>query len=106
MRQPRRDLAKRRRACGLTQEDLAHALEIDRSTVARWEAGETEPQPWLRRRLAIALRISTDQLATLLADPAPEASLGAVPIAAATSVRPDSVVVERLRAQVVDIGRR
>lgn len=62
----RERLARRRRALGLTQEDLAAALEVERTTVVRWERGETEPLPWLRPRLAMALRVSADQLAELL----------------------------------------
>ena len=57
----------RRKSVGLSQERLAEALGVDRSTVARWEAGETEPQPWIRPRLARTLAISADQLAALLA---------------------------------------
>ena len=44
-----------------------HTLSIDRSTVARWESGETEPQPWIRPRLARVLQVSLDQLDHLLA---------------------------------------
>jgi tetratricopeptide (TPR) repeat protein/DNA-binding XRE family transcriptional regulator len=63
----RRDrLAGRRKSLGLTQEDLAALLKVERSTVARWERGETEPVPWLRPRLAKALRVSTDRLGELL----------------------------------------
>jgi tetratricopeptide (TPR) repeat protein/DNA-binding XRE family transcriptional regulator len=63
----RRDrLAGRRKALGLTQEDLAGLLQVERSTVVRWERGETEPVPWLRPRLAKALRVSADRLAELL----------------------------------------
>jgi transcriptional regulator with XRE-family HTH domain/tetratricopeptide (TPR) repeat protein len=66
---PRRErLAQRRKALGLTQEDLAALLKVERSTVVRWERGETEPLPWLRPRLARALRVSADRLAELLDD--------------------------------------
>ena len=51
---------------GLSQEQLAERLRIDRSTVARWEAGETVPQPWIRTQLARALQLSLDQLEHLL----------------------------------------
>ena len=59
-------LAQRRRALGLTQEDLADLLNVDRTTVARWERGDSEPLPWIRRKLATALRVTAEQLADLL----------------------------------------
>jgi transcriptional regulator with XRE-family HTH domain len=66
MRHPRPLFAARRRSRGLTQEELAYNLGVDRSTVARWEAGDSEPQPWIRRKLARSLGVSTDDLAKLL----------------------------------------
>ena len=62
----RQRFAARRKAVGFSQEQLAERLGIDRSTVARWESGETEPQPWMRPRLARVLQISVDQLDDLL----------------------------------------
>lgn len=68
---PRRhSLAQRRRAVGFSQEQIAAHLAVDRSTVARWECGETIPQPHLRPKLAAALQVSTDELAALL-EPTP-----------------------------------
>ena len=64
-RRPR--LAERRKALGLTQEDLAGLLGVERSTVVRWERGDTEPQPWLRARLAGALKVSPERIEALLA---------------------------------------
>jgi transcriptional regulator with XRE-family HTH domain len=63
----RQRFAARRKAVGFSQEQLAEQLSIDRSTVARWESGETEPQPWIRPRLARVLQVSLDQLDLLLA---------------------------------------
>jgi tetratricopeptide (TPR) repeat protein/transcriptional regulator with XRE-family HTH domain len=60
-------LAQRRKALGLTQEDLAGLLGIDRSTVVRWERGESEPLPWIRPRLATVLQVTADRLEELLA---------------------------------------
>ncbi len=64
----RQRLAQRRKTVGFSQERLAERLGIDRSTVARWEAGETEPLPWLRPKLARVLQVSIEQLDDLLAE--------------------------------------
>lgn len=48
----RHALADRRQTVGHTQESLAALLGVERSTVVRWEAGETEPLPWCRPKLA------------------------------------------------------
>jgi len=62
----RERLAQRRKALGLTQEALASLLDVKRSTVARWERGETEPLPGVRPKLAAALQISAERLEKLL----------------------------------------
>ncbi|MGH3842948.1 MAG: hypothetical protein ACRDS0_16095 [Pseudonocardiaceae bacterium] len=41
---------------------------MERSTIARWEGGETAPQPWFRPRIAQALQLSLEQLDELLAE--------------------------------------
>jgi tetratricopeptide (TPR) repeat protein/transcriptional regulator with XRE-family HTH domain len=64
----RERLARRRKAVGLTQEQLAEQLGVERTTVVRWERGETQPLPWLRPRLAQALGVSADRIEELLAD--------------------------------------
>jgi transcriptional regulator with XRE-family HTH domain len=63
----RRRLVQRRKAVGFTQESLAHALGVERTTVARWESGHNEPHPWIRPKIAAALRIPLDELDDLLA---------------------------------------
>ena len=62
----RRSLAARRKAVGFSQDQLAEKLKVDRSTVVRWESGESEPHPWMRPRLARALEVSVEQLDDLL----------------------------------------
>jgi tetratricopeptide (TPR) repeat protein/transcriptional regulator with XRE-family HTH domain len=70
-------LAQRRKAVGLTQEQLAERLGVERTTVVRWERGDTEPLPWLRPRLAEALGVSAGRLGELLAaDCAPVSPAG------------------------------
>jgi len=70
----RERLAQRRKALGLTQEGLASQLSVERSTVVRWERGETEPLPWIRPKLASALRVSAGQLEELLDGTGPAGS--------------------------------
>jgi DNA-binding XRE family transcriptional regulator len=59
-------VAQRRKALGHSQDDLAALVGVDRSTVVRWERAETEPQPWLRRKLASHLRVTPEELTELL----------------------------------------
>lgn len=59
-------LAQQRRAVGLTQEELAEALHVDRTTVHRWESGRSEPQPYMRPKLAKLLGVTRDELAALI----------------------------------------
>ncbi|MFJ9696650.1 helix-turn-helix domain-containing protein [Kitasatospora sp. NPDC101183] len=63
----RHRLIQRREAVGHTQESLAEAIQVDRTTIGRWENGRGSPQPWMRPKLARALRVSVEQLADLLA---------------------------------------
>ncbi len=59
-------LASARKAAGFSQERLAEAIGVERSTIMRWERGETCPQPWARPKLARALGVSDDVLNELL----------------------------------------
>lgn len=66
----RHRLVAARKAAGFSQERLAEAVGVERSTVRRWERGETCPQPWARPKLARALGISDQALSELLEEPA------------------------------------
>lgn len=61
-------LARARKAAGYTQEAMAEALETDRSTVVRWEAGDTEPLPFKRPKLAQVLGVTAAELEELLVE--------------------------------------
>lgn len=61
-------LMQRRKALGYSQEALAEQLGCERSTVVRWEHAETEPQPWLRPKLASVLQLEPEELGLLLDD--------------------------------------
>ncbi|MBV9143537.1 MAG: hypothetical protein JO115_21930 [Pseudonocardiales bacterium] len=45
---------------------MAYRLGVDRSTVGRWESGESEPLPWLRPKLAELLGVTRERLDELL----------------------------------------
>jgi transcriptional regulator with XRE-family HTH domain/tetratricopeptide (TPR) repeat protein len=73
-------LAAARKAAGLSQECLAERLDVERSTVQRWEAGHSTPQPWHRPKLAAALGVSHDRLVELLVDqPCPDDQCRTIP---------------------------
>jgi transcriptional regulator with XRE-family HTH domain len=63
---PPSPLAATREAAGYTQEYLATTLKVERTTIGRWERGVQSPQPWQRRGLATALRVSLEELDQLL----------------------------------------
>lgn len=66
MARPSRPLANRRVVAGYTQEGLAEALGVDRTTIGRWERGAQVPQPWQRPDLAYKLGVTLEQLDGLL----------------------------------------
>lgn len=104
----RQRFAQRRKAVGFSQEGLAERLGIDRSTVARWESGETEPLPWLRPKLARVLQISIERLDGLLAEAGEPRALADERLSYALehprSV--DLVAVARMRERVHDLDTR
>lgn len=51
----------RRKAKGLSQEQLAESLGVARQTVSKWETGETLPDVESLRKLAIVLGFSADE---------------------------------------------
>ncbi|MGW4682557.1 helix-turn-helix transcriptional regulator [Micromonospora taraxaci] len=104
----RHRLAQRRKAIGLSQERLAEALGVDRSTIVRWERAETDPQPWHRPRLAAALHLSIEDLAEFLADVGqapspPDERLGYV---LRNPGRVDLIAVAHLRERVQRLDER
>ena len=61
-------LARRRKALGLTQEEVAAAADVDVSAIKRWELGKVRPSPKNRRALAEVLQVSLKELGALLED--------------------------------------
>ena len=54
------EIKKIREQKGLRQEDIAQALDLDRSTVAKWEAGEAMPRSDKLPKLAKILGCKID----------------------------------------------
>lgn len=51
-----------RKTAGYTQEQLAAAMDVDRTTIHRWENGKATPRPWQMPKLARLLKVSRDEL--------------------------------------------
>jgi DNA-binding XRE family transcriptional regulator len=51
-----------REALGLTQEDLAHRVGVNRDTIWRWETGQSIPQRRFRVSLARRLGVRVEDL--------------------------------------------
>lgn len=80
----RTQLVAARKAAGYTQEGLAEALHVDRTTVIRWESGARTPLPYLRPKLARLLKLSHEQLQSYLVndtEPGAPAVVSSVPVA-------------------------
>jgi DNA-binding XRE family transcriptional regulator len=67
----RRALAERSAIMGHTQETLAEFTGVDRTTVGRWERGETFPQAWCQPKLADALKVLPEELDRMLTEGKP-----------------------------------
>jgi DNA-binding XRE family transcriptional regulator len=97
MRERRAWLAEqRRKELGLTQEDLAEARQVERTTVARWETGANTPGLWARRRLADVLQVPLDRIEDLLV-PGPISSTSADSAMIVVGGTPPSVDTDGLR---------
>ncbi|MBM7774272.1 transcriptional regulator with XRE-family HTH domain [Actinokineospora baliensis] len=86
----RTSLIAARKTAGFTQEKLADALGVARTTVQRWELGESSPLPYLRPKLAAILGVSAQQLGSWLDDH----SVRAMRVAQPTGVLTMNTVVE------------
>ncbi|WP_243753802.1 SUMF1/EgtB/PvdO family nonheme iron enzyme [Labedaea rhizosphaerae] len=60
------DLIYARKVVGLSQEQLAEVMGVDRSTVHHWEAGRHSPLPYLWPKLSKVLAVSSARLTELL----------------------------------------
>lgn len=108
MASKRQRLAARRKTLGFSQERLAERLGVERSTVVRWENGESEPQPWIRPKLASVLQVSLERLDELLIERGqPESGTPEqVGFALTHPGRVDLVAVAHLRHQVQQLDER
>lgn len=74
-------LAVVRKRLGYSQESFAEAVGVDTTTVGRWERGAQVPQPWLRPKIAKALKITDRELVGLVDPPgAPTVSGTGIPV--------------------------
>ena len=57
-----RNLKTLRKEVGMSQSDLANALGIERSTIAKYETGDRYPDIEMLCKIADVLKVSTDEL--------------------------------------------
>ena len=57
-----KNLSLLRKKCGLSQEELAFAIDVTRQTIYSWEAGLNYPNIVMLKKIANALNVSTDDL--------------------------------------------
>lgn len=62
-------------SAGHTQESLAFAMEVDRSTVGRWDRGQAVPRPWQMPKLASVLRVGQKELSEALLGAGPTSNI-------------------------------
>ena len=63
-------IALRKQAGFPKQEALARALKIDRTTVGKWETGDSVPKLKMLPKLAKALGVSIETIVTVFSGPA------------------------------------
>lgn len=56
------NISNKREELALTQADIANILGVDRSTVAKWETGQSLPRAELLPKLAQILKCTVDEL--------------------------------------------
>ncbi|MFJ8443804.1 helix-turn-helix transcriptional regulator [Kitasatospora griseola] len=88
----RKRFAQRRKALGYSQETFANELGVAVSTVTRWEAGATDPQGYLRPKMARVLKVTPEGLGNLLA---PEATVPDRPLVFAAAPLGDTDDMKR-----------
>jgi transcriptional regulator with XRE-family HTH domain/uncharacterized protein YggL (DUF469 family) len=92
-RRGRVNLRGRRKIVGYSQEKLASELGVDRTTVGRWDRGETEPHPELRPKLADLLLVDVVTLDALIKGcSAPRGRLAGTPSRIAHSSGDDDMI--------------
>lgn len=57
-----KNLKESRKACNLTQKEVATKLNVVESCYANWEQGRTEPNVEMLRKLGIIFNVSIDDL--------------------------------------------
>ncbi|MBF6195001.1 helix-turn-helix transcriptional regulator [Nocardia sp. CDC186] len=62
----RKRLIDARKASGKTQEQIAEFVGVDRTTLGKWERGESTPQPTQRERYAEAVGVSMRELDAMI----------------------------------------
>lgn len=106
MAERRSGLVRARKAAGFTQESLAEAMAVDRTTVVRWEGGGGEPLPIVRAKLAKLLDLKLGELETLLSPLGSDVRTTIAPWYAPAGIDDDELAALELARRVAasDVG--
>ncbi len=55
-------IAEKRKQFGYSQKQLADMLQIDRTTVSKWEVGEAKPRAEILKKLSEIFKCSMEEL--------------------------------------------
>lgn len=98
----RQKLADARKAAGRTQEEVAEQIDIDRTTIGKWERGESTPHPNQRPAYADALAISLHELDQLLTSLPPSPGKTPIWVAQYLAIEQSANEMRAHETQVID----
>lgn len=89
------NLVSLRKRAGLSQEDLANAIDVSRQTISKYETGAAEPSLARLTKLSAFLNVSVDQLVAQ-----PLAPVSATPATSSTGLMIKSALTGTLSAVI------
>lgn len=99
-------LVRCRESLGLTQEELAQKIGVDRGSLSRWERGASTPRLYWRRRLAEAFNVEVSAVESWLSGADHEFADQCVAETSAAAVNGEGLIASTDRPEGTDVDRR